>query len=68
MHRLIRRTVTAWVLWRAQARLRKAVPALVALDTRRMEIARQHKTGGRRIDAERQALVTERLMMEMGRV
>lgn len=68
MRRLVWHTVTAWMLWRARTRLRKAVPALVALDTKRHKIARGHRSGARLIDAQRQALVTEQLMREMGRV
>lgn len=61
--------VNAWLLWRAHRRLRKAVPGLVALDTERSRLARQHRSGARAIDIERQRLVTERLRAEvMGRV
>ena len=64
----VRRAITAWMLWRAHRSLRRAVPALVALDIARAKKARQHKPGGREIDKERRRLVTERLRMELGLV
>lgn len=64
--RLIRRTVTAWMLWRAHRSLRRAVPALAALDSQRAQIARQHAPGARQIDMRKRALVTERLREELG--
>lgn len=63
----IRRAFNAWVLWRAHRSLRRAVPALVALDMAREANARRHKAGARRVDAERRRLVTEQLMRELGR-
>jgi hypothetical protein len=67
MHTIIRRAVTAWVLWRAHIRVRKAVPALAALDMARDEIARQHRPGARAIDVRKRRIVTERLRTELGR-
>lgn len=64
----VRRAITAWVLWRAHRSIRKAVPALGALDIARAEKARRHRSGAREIDMQRRRLVTERLRMEMGRV
>ena len=62
----IRRTLNAWFARRARRALRKAVPQLAALDMRRTEIARAHRAGAKRIDAERKRLVTERLRHELG--
>lgn len=45
MRRIIWHAVTEWMLWRARRRLRKAVPALAALDTARSELARRHAAG-----------------------
>lgn len=64
---LVRRTVNAWVLWKAHRSLRRALPALAALDTARSEIARRHRSGARAIDMRKRELVTARLMRELGR-
>lgn len=66
--RMIRRTITAWMLWRARRSLRRALPALAVLDSRKAALRSQHKAGGRKIDVERKRVVTERLMHELGRV
>lgn len=70
---IIRRAIARWHQWRFdRARqdrhrsLRKAVPALAALDSRDAEARRQHRSGARHIAAERKRLVTARLMQEMG--
>lgn len=66
MRRLIWHSVTAWMLWRARRRLRRAVPALAALDTAQADARRQHRSGVREIASERKRLVTERLRLELG--
>lgn len=63
----IRRAINSWIAWKARRSLRKAVPALVALDSREAETRRLHKAGARELASQRQRLVTERLRMEMGR-
>ena len=63
---IVWKAITAWMLWRAQARLRRAIPALVALDTAQAETRRQHRSGAREIALQRKRLVTERLRMELG--
>lgn len=60
--------VNAWLLWRAKRRLYRAVPALAVLDQQRAEKRRRHASGARQIDMRKRALVTERLMHELGRV
>ncbi len=67
MHTIIRRTVNAWVAWRARISLRRAVPALVALDTREAILRSQHRSGAKAAALERKRLVTERLRMELAR-
>lgn len=67
MRRIIWHAVTEWMLWRARRRLRKAVPALAALDTARSELARRHAAGARAIDMRKRAVMTERLREELGR-
>jgi len=69
--RYIRRALAAWQQWRfekgrssRQGSLRRAIPALVALDARKNVLARQHRSGGRAIAVERKRLVTERLRRE----
>lgn len=59
--------VNAWMLWRARRKLRKAVPALAALDIAEREKRRQHARGCREIALQRKGLVTERLRVELGR-
>lgn len=66
MRRIVWNTVTAWMLWRARRRLRRAVPELAALDTAQAETRRQHRSGAREIASERKRLVTERLRLELG--
>ncbi len=61
----VRRAVTAWVLWRAQRRVRRALPSLVALDSQRAVLARQHRPGARAIDVRKREIVTERLRTEL---
>ena len=69
MRRIVWNVVTSWMLWRARRRLRRAVPALAALDTAQAEQRRLHRSGVRKIASERKRLVTERLRIEtMGRV
>lgn len=70
----VRRALALWQQWRFEQRrsnrarsIRKAVPALAALDMARDEIARQHKPGARAIDMRKRRIVTERLMHELGR-
>lgn len=64
---IIWRAVTAWMLWRARRRLRRAVPELAALSAKRAEIARGHRSGVAAIDKQMQRATTERLMHELGR-
>ena len=63
----IRRAVNAWIAWRAHRSLARAIPALVALDSAERENCRRHRSGVREIASQRRALVTERLMHELGR-
>ena len=72
--RYVVRAIRAWQQWRFEhgredrlRSLRRAVPALAALDSQRAQIARKHAPGARQIDKRKRALVTERLMHELGR-
>lgn len=65
--RSISRAIFAWLSWRAHRRLYATLPSLRDLDTRKEALARQHRSGGRKIDAERRRIMTARLAFECGR-
>lgn len=73
IQRYVRRAIALWEQWRfdktrtnRSRSLRRAVPALVALDTRQAVLRSQHRSGAKALASERKRLVTERLRSELG--
>lgn len=64
---IIRHTINDWALWRLRRSLRRAEPRFAALDAREADLRARHKAGAKSIAAERKALMTARLQLELGR-
>ncbi len=60
----IRRAIRKWVSWRAENRIRRAIPELAALMLRRDVLRRQHRSVAR-TDALIRRIMTERLRLEL---